>query len=474
MKSILWVQAAGDFQEWVVPLGKCLEELGTTVSYGVKNAFAYQFATKHGFKAYPVSQDCYHAQSLLTEELAELEATYGPPSLTHLCNANAQFDWLGLAVDTRRQIAASMLKYWQEILTENDFDYVIVHNLGTIESSTVNLVAKKLGVPVGQAGVGYFRDKFAFYDNPTDRGWREFHEEIAKGEYQLTEKQKQKITELVAPFQRAKESISPSTRWANVSPKVLLKRLINVFNFKKYKNDPVVRAADIQEMRLTMRHFLWKNFTKKFFPYDAPQEEKYVYFPLFNKFEGTTLYRYPYYCKSLNTFIERIARCLPVDYKLYVKEHPIHIGQSTPLQLRKIQQMDQVRFIDPSRCGTQLIKNAKAVVTIESTSGFEAFLNKVPVITTGEMFYSFAPQVYKVKDPEQLGNVFWEALAKGESVYDDENKWMWFIDLIYNTFYDGELLPVEYPNIPPLAKENLSRIASAMLEKMEKEVALAS
>ena len=67
-----------------------------------------------------------------------------------------------------------------------------------------------------------------------------------------------------------------------------------------------------------------KKFLDKYSLNNIPSDEKYVYFPLQFEPERTILISAPYYTNQLE-LIKNIARSIPVDYFLYVKEHP---GQS--------------------------------------------------------------------------------------------------------------------------------------------------
>lgn len=97
--------------------------------------------------------------------------------------------------------------------------------------------------------------------------------------------------------------------------------------------------------------------------------------------------------------------------KLVVKLHPLEM---VPVQCRNLalrRRFADVVFLwsTPIR---ELLPRAEAVLTINSTVGFEAFLYDRPVVTLGENFYTVAPLVCPVARLEHLPAVLQQALAQ--------------------------------------------------------------
>ena len=86
--------------------------------------------------------------------------------------------------------------------------------------------------------------------------------------------------------------------------------------------------------------------------------------------------------------IKELARALPIHYKLYVKEHPLMVGDRTRAFYKSIKKMPNVRLIRPHINSFEIVKKAKLVATINGTAGWEAILFKKPVIVFGESFFN--------------------------------------------------------------------------------------
>ncbi len=157
-------------------------------------------------------------------------------------------------------------------------------------------------------------------------------------------------------------------------------------------------------------------------------EDKFVYFPLAVEEERNILISAPFYTDQLE-IIKNIAKSLPIDYKLFVKEAP---GQTVrywrPIsEYKKIMEIPNVHLIHPSFNNVELIKNSSLVFTVSGSSGFEAcFYNKPSIIFT-DIGYSILPSVFKIGELEKLPELIQKAINhKVDSKYLD--KYMTFLE----------------------------------------------
>ena len=76
------------------------------------------------------------------------------------------------------------------------------------------------------------------------------------------------------------------------------------------------------------------------------------------------------------TTIEALAKSVPFDWKVYVKEHPskVSIGVRPPSFYEEIKSYPNVDFIPMDTDPHEVIKNSQLVVVISSTPGWEAIL----------------------------------------------------------------------------------------------------
>ncbi len=100
---------------------------------------------------------------------------------------------------------------------------------------------------------------------------------------------------------------------------------------------------------------------------------KYVYFPLHVDPEASTMVLSPYFTNQL-AIIENIAKSLPADYSLVVKEHIPMIGFRPKNFYKKIKSFPKVKLIHPKFDQFTLIKNSSIVSVISGTAGLEALM----------------------------------------------------------------------------------------------------
>ena len=97
-----------------------------------------------------------------------------------------------------------------------------------------------------------------------------------------------------------------------------------------------------------------------------------------------------------------LQNALQKDVKIYVKAHPR--GGFSSKFLRRYKEDGRTFLVDPKINSLQMIKSSLAVATVTGTAGWEAFLNKKPVLMFGHYFYSSAPGVFSVRSVEEIKN----------------------------------------------------------------------
>lgn len=162
-------------------------------------------------------------------------------------------------------------------------------------------------------------------------------------------------------------------------------------------------------------------FSKKYITESELQNSDYVFFPLHTEPEVSLLVYSKPYLNQIEV-LRNIAYSLPPGMILVVKEHPAARGKRPLSYYKKIEEIFNVRFVDPTVDARFLIVNSRLVATIASSVGFEAILLGRPVITFGQTPYEILPSnmVRKIRDLNNL----------------DEN----ITDLLQNHFYDEEAM----------------------------------
>ena len=129
-----------------------------------------------------------------------------------------------------------------------------------------------------------------------------------------------------------------------------------------------------------------KKFTEK-----ELENNKFVFFPLNSEPEIALSVYARYYTNQIEV-IRNISQSLPLDTFLVVKDHPRSWGLRSPGYYKKLLEIPNVRFVDVYTPAKNIIRHAQAVSVISSYVGFEAIMQKKPVLTLGFTGYDVLPE----------------------------------------------------------------------------------
>ena len=121
-------------------------------------------------------------------------------------------------------------------------------------------------------------------------------------------------------------------------------------------------------------------------------EQPFFYLPLHYAPEVSDLYFGAPYDHHAG-FVSQLAKHLPSDTILYVKEHTAMVGRRPVSFYSELNKIYNVKMIAPSVSTFSIIRKARATVTVTGTAGWEAYLLGRPVIALGDVFYNFLPGV---------------------------------------------------------------------------------
>ena len=133
----------------------------------------------------------------------------------------------------------------------------------------------------------------------------------------------------------------------------------------------------------------------------------FVYYPMSLNLERNLLINSPLINNQIET-IRQIAKSLPPNYKLFVKEHPHQIsrGWREIREYKELMDIPNVELLHPFVPGDEILKKCKSVICIGGTTGFEAAFYGKPTIVFSDLYYSELPSVKKVTEitklPERL------------------------------------------------------------------------
>ena len=203
----------------------------------------------------------------------------------------------------------------------------------------------------------------------------------------------------------------------------------------------MIKNESLYLLKKKFRGFFLAKYSKK----DITRKEKFVYFPLQLEPERTLFIPAPYYSNQLEV-IRNIARSLPVDYKLYVKEHPMQsvLGWRSTSDYKTIMDLANVELINTNFSNKVLLDKCSLVITISGTLGLEAAYHGKPSMVFSDTIFSELPSVYKLTNYEELPLAIRRSLEQKVN-FDDVNS---FINKIVNNSFefDQEELDVLFNN----------------------------
>jgi len=143
------------------------------------------------------------------------------------------------------------------------------------------------------------------------------------------------------------------------------------------------------------------------------RSEPFVYLPLHTEIERSLLIAAPFYTNQIEA-IRWIAKSLPINYKLYVKEHPAQIARAwrSVSEYKQIMSIPNVVLLHPKFPNDEIYKNCSLLITIAGTAGFEAACYGKPVITFVDLNYSLLSSVHTMRNFNDLPKLVRESLSE--------------------------------------------------------------
>jgi len=202
---------------------------------------------------------------------------------------------------------------------------------------------------------------------------------------------------------------------------------------------------------IPINHRLNRLVWKKLF--DAPVAgEKFVLYTLNYAPEHSLDVEAPYYTNTYET-VKNIARTLPSDVKLYVKEHPHALGIRGPKELKQIKSIPGVRLIEPGIDSHDLLTKAEMTVSLSGTVSQEAGLYGRKCGIFGDIYIQNFATVEKLDYPWQVG----ESLQKPQLEPNVEAD-VRYIAWLYSNSSNGSIKDrISYPD--SMLPENISACA---------------
>lgn len=321
-------------------------------------------------------------------------------------------NYAGLLHGYSRQIA-----FWREQFEKKQ--PVLAINTGKIPA----LIARRLGVPTRILAASRYRNFYywahnEFFESP------EFSDVFAK----LPESAGIDIQAPADGHLQARGATSRKLTFAGTvksAATILVQRLY--WRLRGYAKGRAYLLRD--EIGLTLRQYrdmrrLARQARTTLADLDGTN---FVFYPLHVEPESALQTLSPEYFFQLAA-IAAISRDLPAGTILAVKEHLAGIGRRPTEFIDQIASFKNVVLLRAHEYGQDVVRKARAVVTITSSAGFEAAVMGKPVLTFGQHnVFGFLPHVRVIRDHADIRPALQHALSDrfdGESARRDGRRFL--------------------------------------------------
>ncbi|MDP3624757.1 MAG: hypothetical protein Q8R66_12660 [Methanobacteriaceae archaeon] len=303
------------------------------------------------------------------------------------------------------QYIASLVEFFKTFFLENKIDIFINTIEDDVFSSVAYYTAKKLNIEILGLMWGRFPRKGIIFckDYTEICCWNENEVKLSEIE-DLYSKPTIAHEDIMIKNQDHLKFISIIKRIQNsmwvINYNKFVKTIEKLINYEKFIFEKTSLFKEIKKY--------FKKLTRKFLIKlvldDIDNNENYFLFPLHITDDAQLTFREPFVNQF--TLIKDLARVLPENHFLYIKPHPHYLGTDVKFSdIRKLRKIKGIKLINPIYSPIDLIKNSKAVITINSTTGFESLVMKTPVISFGHDFYCKEDLCYIIRDFNDLPQI---------------------------------------------------------------------
>lgn len=316
-------------------------------------------------------------------------------------------------------------------------------------------------------------NSYAFYHKDGQQiGMEKLFADIQNGDFTAIDAEK--LKEADEAYQKFKEkptrpAYADQNSLAKFNWPVLKHKLHLAFNKGKLFPSERVKQIDIfmnaelpfgkivlNFIRTRYRRFLIKTFG--IFEADPDLTKPNVYVPLHFSPEISDLYFGTEYDHH-ESFISHLAKYMPSDTQLYVKEHTSMIGRRPISFYTNLKKLYNVEIIDPRVSTFKMIEHAKATITVTGTPGWEAFLLGKPAVAFGKVFYNHMPGVLHAPLKEGFEEIFANYLKTFEP---DPDTILNVFRAYYLTTYAGIKVDVGYTSDKKSAHDHAALFAQSL------------
>lgn len=300
------------------------------------------------------------------------------------------------------------IQFFIEYLEKIKPEIIIMQTAGeNVSNYLLYKIAKKLGIKIMMVNTVHIHDNFIISNNIVGREISDEYSKIISTYDNSDSIYDENFIKNKSLYETIKVQSNFIFDNSNYSQKFkhYLKRMNNdpepiYQNYGKSKQKMLKAKYGIPTMIKKREKFLFANCITRI------EDENFLYLPLHTEPEAKILAVAPFFTDQINV-VENVARSIPIDQILYVKEHP---GQRSKFwrsidDYERILELQNVKLIHPDFNSQELISKSNAVISIMGSTGFEALFYKKPVLLFSDEYYDVLSMVKKVQDITQLPEI---------------------------------------------------------------------
>lgn len=164
---------------------------------------------------------------------------------------------------------------------------------------------------------------------------------------------------------------------------------------------------------MSIKGKLRKNFLDKHSKHSIDSEKNFIYFPLHQDEEESTLIGAPFFTDQIQ-LIKNIIKSLPIGYKLFVKESPSNAARDwrKTSDYKKLLSLPNLVLLHPSVNPNEILKKCSLVISIVGTTALESAYYMKPSIIFGDTPFSNLNSVTKLNQISELPSLIRIMLTK--------------------------------------------------------------
>ena len=300
-----------------------------------------------------------------------------------------------------------VLKYFYNLIIEEKIEVIIFPDIPhDLPNYVLYSIAKELNIKTIILVPSFFPDKFHYIYDIEDYGI--FTNSVSSGlefeKIKINKEYKKELFYMKKPS--FKEKINKKLRfafnfkeWIKERFGIIMKKSSSYSSFYEWLLTKIIKNAK-RKLEKYLYELTIKRAKSKF-----DSNKKYVYFPLHLQPEMTTSILGGIYSDQLLA-IERLAKIIPEDWSIYVKENPKQTSYMRgKFFFKRLNLISKAILVSNNVNTYDLIEKCQFVATISGTAGWEAISGGKNVLIFGKSWYESLPGVFKYDEKIKMPDI---------------------------------------------------------------------